>query len=274
MPEGPEIHRAAGKLAAVLDGQELEAVEVAFPDLEERAEELIGETVRQVDARGKAILIRIRGGLTIYSHNQLYGRWMIRRRDRLPKTGRSLRLALHTAKHSALLYSASEVDILHANALRHHGYLKKLGPDIVAEGTTMEELEEQVCAPRFRRRRLGGLLLDQGFLAGSGNYLRSEILFAAGLHPRSRPGDLSASELRTLAEVARTLARRSFESGGITTELALAERLKAEGARRREYRHEVFGRAGRSCRACGATIQRETDSGRRLYRCPTCQPAP
>src|SRR3546814_3441858 len=50
-----------------------------------------------------------------------------------------------------------------------------------------------------RFRSLGGLLLDQGFLAGMGNYLRSEVLFAANLLPQRRPRDLDAGERAALA---------------------------------------------------------------------------
>ena len=56
--------------------------------------------------------------------------------------------------------------------------------------------------PKFVRRQLSGLLLDQGFLAGVGNYLRSEILFDAGISPYRKVGSLTESELENLAKSA------------------------------------------------------------------------
>ena len=47
-----------------------------------------------------------------------------------------------------------------------------------------------------------GLLLDVSFLAGAGNYLRSEILFNAGISPYRKVGSLSKSELDSLAKSA------------------------------------------------------------------------
>lgn len=40
------------------------------------------------------------------------------------------------------------------------------------------------------------LLLDQGFLAGVGNYLRSGILCVARWHPDARPGALDRAQQR------------------------------------------------------------------------------
>ena len=73
-----EIRRAADKIAAILIDQPLEDVFFArdvFPALARRARKLLGQHVLRVNTHGKAMLTRLSGGLTIYSHNQLYGRW-------------------------------------------------------------------------------------------------------------------------------------------------------------------------------------------------------
>jgi endonuclease-8 len=58
-------------------------------------------------------------------------------------------------------------------------------------------------------------MLDQSFIAGLGNYLRSEILFAAGLHPDLRPLDLSRKQVGDLARHTLQLSLRSYQTGGI-----------------------------------------------------------
>jgi endonuclease-8 len=57
---------------------------------------------------------------------------------------------------------------------------------------------------------LGSLYLDQGFLAGIGNYLRSEILFAACLHPAGKPRELAAKTRNRLARQTRKIAQWAF----------------------------------------------------------------
>src|SRR5210317_2292932 len=112
MPEGPEIRRAADKVAAVLVGKETESVTFGLPRLQRFEERFRGHTVTAVDTRGKAMLTRFDNGLTIYSHNQLYGRWYTVRAPHMPKTNRQLRIELCTRTHKALLYSASDIDVL------------------------------------------------------------------------------------------------------------------------------------------------------------------
>ena len=125
--------------------------------------------------------------------------------------------------------------------------------------------------PRFARRSLGALLLDQSFFSGVGNYLRSEILHYAAVSPSRRPRDLDDAELMRLARAALTVTQRAYRTRGVTTDPARARRLQASGKPRRAYRHYVFGRAGEGCPRCGDVIIRRTVAGRRLYRCPDCQ---
>ena len=103
MPEGPEIRLAADKVATVLVGNRVESVGFGLQRLSVFEERLSGRAVTAVDTRGKAMLTRFDNGLTIYSHNQLYGRWYTVRNPRMPKTNRQLRVELCTATHKALL---------------------------------------------------------------------------------------------------------------------------------------------------------------------------
>jgi len=274
LPEGPEIRRAADRIERAIAGRPADRVRFAFPHLRRFERRLRGARVREVETRGKALLVHFGGGLSIYAHSQLYGRWMVVRAGTRPKTKRSLRLAIHNDQWSALLYSASEIDVLTADGIAAHPFLAKLGPDALARGLGELDLRARIREPRFARRQLHALLLDQSFVAGIGNYLRSEILFAARLHPARRPGDLSAAESRGLARAIARVTRRAYETGGITSAPSRVRRAKAQGLRRAEYRHHVFTRGGRPCWVCGTAIRRSDLGSRQLYHCPTCQPAP
>jgi endonuclease-8 len=94
MPEGPEIRRAADRVASAIQGEMAEEVFFAFDRLKPFERELIGWKVQEVTTRGKGMLTRFDGGLSVYTHNQLYGRWYVMSGDRLPKTGRQLRFAV------------------------------------------------------------------------------------------------------------------------------------------------------------------------------------
>ncbi|GAB4454522.1 MAG: endonuclease VIII [Anaerolineae bacterium] len=271
MPEGPEIHLAADMVGEAIAGAVAQQLFFAFDALKPYQAKLSGRIVAGVRARGKAMLIGFDNGLTIFSHNQLYGQWVVRDALDFPETNRQLRLAIHTDRKSALLYSASDIAVLRDDELKDHPYLKRLGPDVLDPTVTTAQVLGQFHRPGFQRRRLSGLLLDQQFLAGLGNYLRSEILFVARVAPTLRPADCSPEQLRRLAEAALALARQSYRTRGITNSPELAEALRRQGVSRSEYRFWVFNRQAEPCRVCATPIQKETLGGRRLYYCPSCQ---
>jgi len=272
VPEGPEIRRAADRIERSLAGSVMQDVRLTMPRLRRFRSRLLGARVTGVDTHGKAMLTRFDNGLTLYSHNQLYGRWYITRRDTLPNTGRSLRVALHGRTHSAWLYSATEVEILTDEQLGEHPFLRKLGPDILDSTLQPADICMRLESQRFQRRTLAALYLDQAFLAGVGNYLRSEILFAARLHPGVRANDLDRRERQRLARATLTVSRRAYVLGGVTVTPKLMQSLKRAGQRYRQYRHWVFARHGEPCRRCTAVVQRRLVAGRAVFVCPACQP--
>ncbi|NNF52393.1 MAG: endonuclease VIII [Gammaproteobacteria bacterium] len=271
MPEGPEIRRAADQIARVLVDQRIESIKFGLPRLRHFSRKLQGQLVTGIDTHGKAMLTRFDNGLTLYSHNQLYGRWYTRVRPTLPKTNRQLRVALHTATHSALLYSASDISVMDEAQLAEHPFLARLGPDILDQALTATRVRERLEQSQFRNRSLGALYLDQKFLAGLGNYLRSEILWAANLDPGLRPADLARPEITRLARETLKICQRSYRTGGVTVPAPLASKLKKRGLGFQKYRFQVYGRAGHACHSCKTKIERRDVSARALFVCPSCQ---
>lgn len=215
MPEGPEIWRTADKLNEALADKEITDCFFYHDKLKPYEPKIEGLNVEAVEPRGKALITFFDNNLCLYTHNQLYGKWFTRTNGTKPNTGRSLRVALHTADQSALLYSASEIEILPKRQLKDHAYLEKLGPDVVHPETTVDDILAQYTADVFQNRKLATLLLDQSFLSGVGNYLRSEILFYAKVDPTIKLRQCSAAQKETLAAASRKLARRSYETGAL-----------------------------------------------------------
>ncbi|NEP17883.1 MAG: endonuclease VIII [Leptolyngbya sp. SIO4C1] len=271
MPEGPEIRRAADKIERAIRQAPTEEIFFAFDRLKPYQEKLIQAQVAAVQTRGKAMLIHFDNDLSIYSHNQLYGVWMVRSAYDYPSTNRQLRLAIHNAKKSALLYSASDIDVLTPSEIEAHPFLSQLGPDVLDPALNPQQLVEQLQSSRHVRRQFTTLFLDQHFLAGIGNYLRSEILFVARLHPRLRPVDCTSAQLEALAAAAIAVPYQSYRYNGITSDLDLANQLKAQGQPRRQYRHWVFNRDQQPCRICQTPVLKDFASSRRFYYCPICQ---
>ncbi|MDR9415621.1 MAG: endonuclease VIII [Gracilimonas sp.] len=271
MPEGPEIWRAADNISQTISNKEITKLFFAFDELKIYEEKLLGNKVISVTPRGKAIITTFDNGLNLYSHNQLYGKWIMAKDGNEPNTNRSLRVAIKTQNGAAFLYSASEIEMLNEEEIKSHDYIEKLGPDVVHPETTYEEVLARYQSETFRNRKLATLLLDQGFLSGVGNYLRSEIMFCAKVDPNNRPKDCTEQQLKDLAKYSLKLSRRSYETGGITTEPELVESLKREGATRKEYRHYAYNRTGKPCYRCGREIKEMKTGGRKIYYCENRQ---
>ena len=275
MPEGPEIRLAADRVAAALVGRTTSRVSFDFSRLKQYEPLLAGCRVIDVETRGKAMLTCFDNDWIIYSHNQLYGRWYICPQGEIPNTQRQLRVAIHNPEFSALLYSASDIEVMRRTELEKHPFLARLGPDILGQQPDPDEIASRFQLKTFRNRQLAGLLLDQRFLAGLGNYLRAEILASARLHPLTKPSDCSERQLLKLARVIINLTRRSYRTGGVINPPALVNKLKAQGKTGKEdYRFSTYNRESQPCYFCGHEIESSNAGGRKMYFCPFCQPNP
>ncbi|MEG0233647.1 MAG: endonuclease VIII [Hafnia sp.] len=262
MPEGPEIRRAADKLTDAVVGKALTEVWFAFPQLKHYQSQLVGEKIEDIETRGKALLTHFSNGLTMYSHNQLYGVWKIVDAGETPDTKRDLRVRLETEDKAILLYSASDITIAPREEIAQHPFLQRVGPDVLDLRLNATQVKERLMQPAFRRRQFGGLLLDQRFLAGLGNYLRVEILWDAELAPTHNAQSLREDQLEHLSHALLDIPRLSYNTRGTMDDDVHHGAL---------FQFKVFHRAGEPCLRCGEMIEKTMISSRPFYWCPNCQ---
>lgn len=271
MPEGPEIRRIADALEKQLAGRIIDHIYFGLASLKQWESRLTGAKITKIKTYGKAMVTCLDNELNIYSHNQLYGRWHFCNTGDYPDTKRQLRLAIDCQAKSALLYSASAISVLSQQELQHHPFIRKLGPDVLSRTITVEHIVERLRSTKFRNRQLGGVLTDQSFVAGLGNYLRCEILFYSGLHPEVRSRDLDDKKCHLLADVILKMPRQSYQTDGITNNLERAEQLMKQGLTFEDARFYVFRRQGLACYRCNSLIEKFSQAGQACYCCPLCQ---
>jgi endonuclease-8 len=271
VPEGPEIRLVADALEKQVAGRVIDSIYFGMESLKQWEQQLTGATIKKIETYGKALVIRMDNGLNIYSHNQLYGRWHFCKTGDYPDWKRQLRMAIHCQGQSALLYSASDIEVLDQDGLLQHPFLSKLGPDVLGKSTTVEQIVKRLKSARYRNRQLGGVLTDQSFVAGLGNYLRCEVLFYSHLHPGIRSGELDNETLYVLAGAILELPRQSYHTGGITNRLARAQQLMKQGVSFEDARFYVFRRQGLPCYRCGTLVEKYTQAGQACFCCMTCQ---
>ena len=91
---------------------------------------------------------------------------------------------------------------------RNESPLVDLGFDPLLSMPGPREFAELVTR---RRVTLKGLLMDQGFAAGVGNWIADEVLYQARLDPRRRADELDAAELRRLRRCLAEVVGKAVE---------------------------------------------------------------
>lgn len=264
MPEGDTIHRTARTLERILGGQTVLAVDVGP---QTPGQELAGRLVRQVEARGKNLLIHFDGDRVLYSHMRMSGSWHVYRAgERWHRPRRQLRIALHTDRMTATCFNAPVVELLTTFALRQHRFLSRLGPDLLARAPDLDDAVHR--ARTHDDATLGEAVMAQDVACGIGNVYKSESLFLLGESPFRLVRDRSDDELRSVFLKARELMQANLT--GYPRITRGPERLHPGES----SRYWVYGRGGEPCFRCGAPIQmrRQGDAGRSTYYCATCQP--
>jgi formamidopyrimidine-DNA glycosylase len=138
-----------------------------------------------------------------------------------------------------------------------------LGPDALDIA-----LEDFLKLLKKRNARIKPLLLNQSFLRGMGNIYTDEALFEARIHPRAIASLLTrerATRLhRAMVDILATAIRLKGSS--------ISDYVDADGVKGSfQLQHQVYGRAGEACPACGTAIRRIVVGQRGTHYCPKCQ---
>lgn len=221
--------------------------------------DLTGRSVTSAISRGKHLLIRVDGDVTVHSHLRMEGSWRISRASGFPLRDHRIRIVLANDAWQAVGHQLGIVEVIRTS--REPATVGYLGPDLLGPDWDADEAVRRLLA--VPDRAIGEALLDQRNLAGIGNLYKAETLFLRGVSPWRPVGDAGA--LPEMVELARRLLEANKDHiGQVTT-----------GNPARGEQTWVYGRAGRPCRRCGAVISR-ADQGpiaeeRVTFWCPTCQ---
>jgi len=152
-----------------------------------------------------------------------------------------------------------------AGPVERHPSLARLGIEPFDPGFDGALLH---AAARGRSVAIKQFLLAGAAVVGVGNIYASESLFRAGIHPRMPAHRLSRLRAERLAAAVRAVLAEAIELGGST----LRDFVGADGAEGYFMLDaQVYDRAGRPCRHCGAPIRRIVQAQRATYFCPRCQ---
>jgi endonuclease VIII len=247
MPEGDTIWRTAAALRRRLAGQ---VVVEARPATVAR---LKGRRLEAVDPKGKHLLMRFEGGITLHSHMRMTGAWHLYRPDERWRQPERRATAVLTFEDTvAVCFKAPVMELVADERLP----VAHLGPDILVDPFDLDEVIRR--AGQSEAPTIGELLLEQRVCAGVGNIYKCETLWLLRLDPWTPPAQLDEPALRRIYTTARQLMRRN-----LPTPID-------------HHRMAVHGRGGRMCPRCQMPVRIRPQGAqpRLTYFCPGCQGAP
>src|SRR3954469_3037187 len=197
MPEGDTIHYAANRIRPVLEGHVPD--EILTPHARFRRdrwpERLAGREVRRGEARGKHLMIRFEGNLTIHSHLRMTGSWEV-----TPLGGEWRRnprrawLVMRRGDREVIQFDGPVLELMTDTRTRIDQRIAGLGPDVVSP----EPFDDAGYLRRLREddptREIGDTLLDQHVVAGMGTVWRSEACWRAEIDPWRATGTITDEE--------------------------------------------------------------------------------
>ena len=274
MPELPEVETIRRRLAPVVEGRRITALDVSdarwctplAPD--ELAAAVEGRLVERLSRRGKYLVWQLEDDIALLVH--------------LRMTGTLLYDADPAEPYQRVAFTLDDGHDLRFCDPRRFGTGElAIGADALAAFFAarlgVEPLDGGLDGPTLRalaggrRTAIKSFLLDQRRVAGVGNIYADEALYRAGIHPLRAAGRLTAAQYARLAETIREALNAGLNAGGATI-----DDFRHPDGVYGGFQHEflVHRREGEPCDACGREIVKFVVGGRGTYACERCQPRP
>lgn len=276
MPELPEVETVRRGLTRLVQGATIAHVEVRYPkmvtpDADVFTAELISRKIERIDRRGKYLLFRFSGDLTMVSHLRMEGKY-----DVQPEGS-------PVSKHTHVIFHLTDNRELRYTDTRKFGRMQlvptgeettlapslgKLGPEPTAETLTLAYMvkifgkSHKVVKP---------FLLDQTRIAGLGNIYADEVLWLSKINPLTPVDTLTSSQLSGLRQ--NIIDEMALAIGGYGTTVHSFSTAFGEAGQFQNQLH-VYGREGEPCERCGTELVKIKVAQRGTHFCPHCQPLP
>lgn len=276
MPELPEVETVRRGLTRLVQGATIAHVEVRYPkmvtpDADVFTAELISRKIERIDRRGKYLLFRFSGDLTMVSHLRMEGKY-----DVQPE-------GCPVSKHTHVIFHLTDNRELRYTDTRKFGRMQlvptgeettlapslgKLGPEPTAETLTLAYMvkifgkSHKVVKP---------FLLDQTRIAGLGNIYADEVLWLSKINPLTPVDTLTPSQLSELRQ--NIIDEMALAIGGHGTTVHSFSTAFGEAGQFQNQLH-VYGREGEPCERCGTELVKIKVAQRGTHFCPHCQPLP
>ena len=270
MPELPEVANLARQMDQELHDRRVAGVDVVQPRClnvppDDFGQLLVHAQVNRVTSKGKWIFVDLEPGATLLLNLGMGGEILFHHKgEPLPGNRQSAILFEDGSAFSQHFWWFGYVHAVKTQELASHTMTVSLGLDPLDDSEFTLDAFEKMLGQK-KRSTIKTVLMDQKNIAGIGNVYIQDILFAAGLHPLRKTGDVTASERRALYTAIGSQLGHALDLGG----LAFEKDLYNQPGRFTTFL--VGYREGKPCPVCGAPVQKIRTGSTSSFICPTCQ---
>lgn len=269
MPELPDLMHLEKRLNEYLPGEKISEVEIHEPIVlrmllaGDFAECLRGAKFQTVKRHGPFLTFALSDEKELVIHPMLAGRFHWSAGQAKPPA--ACALSLHCEASGRVLHFSDDKK-MGKIYLTARGDYKKIprfneqGPDLLSADFTLAYFKAQL---KKSRKQVRVLIMEQSVVSCIGNAYADEILFAAGIHPKTFCYQLDEAEIEKLYHA----IIRVMQWGLV--EVARAD--KPIEVKVRDH-VKVRNRKDEPCPQCGTKIRRAGVLGYDAFFCPTCQP--
>jgi len=268
VPERPDLDYAVPILRGALASRRIAGVRVKKPVILRLAlpgtpaDLLVGRTFTDVRRRAHFVLFPL-GDVEMVVAPMLAGRFAVAPATEKAPGDLAMTLALDDGRE--LRYrddvQMGKVYVIPAGAWSQVPGLEHIGVDVLDPAAFT--FERFAAIARARRDQVKVFLMDKSALDAMGNAYADEVLFEAGIHPKTWVRSLGADELARLHRaIPEVLGRAAREIAG---------RAPATDEKLRDFL-AVRNRHKSPCPRCGTPIRKAGVHGHDAFFCPRCQP--
>lgn len=273
MPELPEVETVRRGLMRIAAGRQINGIDVLYGktitnDVEEFRQALIGQTITDIDRRGKYLLFRFTNQLTMVSHLRMEGSYF--NQPTGGEVDKHTHVIFHFTDQTDLCYRDTRkfgrMTLVKTGNEYEVGGLKTIGPEPTEHDF---KLDYFIDILKHSRGKIKPFLLNQSHVAGLGNIYCDEVLWMAKINPEQPANSLSDTQASILRKSIISEIKRATKLHGTTVHT-----FKNAFGNAGEFQNELqaYGHAGEPCPRCGTTMIKIKVAQRGTTYCPQCQP--
>jgi len=228
---------------------------------------LEGKTIKDIQRRGKFLMLYLDSSDVLLFHLKLTGRLIFSSsRDVEPEYSR---IAFIFEDGSTLFFADirgfADIYLVSQDEINQIPAIKNMGPEPLSPEFTVEKFKDIL---KRKRGKIKPLLMDQNVIAGVGNIYSQEALYRAKIHPEREVSRLNDEELESVYRELLKLLEEAIRYRGSSVDAY----VDLNGKEGNFVPHlQVYGREGQTCPRCGSIIRKKKIGGRGTYFCENCQ---